>query len=148
MTTTTASQPWTYETLAQCNPAQLENILLTGSAPDPEQLNGWIYCGWNHELVGKLSGEKFKKGFYKKNGANFGYNEICEQDSDGFRGNWKVRLSNGRPTQLGYFRSDLVKEEPPQPLYKPYQHLGHFNYDLPDMYKSIYFFFTCYQSHT
>ena len=52
-----------------------------------------------------------------------------------------MRLSNGRPTQLGYFRSDLVKEEPPQPLYKPYQHLGHFNYDLPDMNKSIYFFF-------
>ena len=36
MTTTSANQPWTYETLAQCNPAQLENILLTGSAPDPE----------------------------------------------------------------------------------------------------------------
>jgi hypothetical protein len=138
---TSANQAWTYETLAQCNTTQLENILMTGSAPDPEQLNGWIYCGWNHELIGKLSGEKFKKGFYKKNGRNFGYNEICEQDSDSFRGAWKVRLSNGRPTQLGYFRSSYVKDEPAQPLYKPYQHLGHLNYDLPDMNKSIYFFF-------
>ena len=54
---------WTFETLAQCDKATLENILLTGTPPDVEQLNGYIYCGWNHEPVGKLSGEKFKKGF-------------------------------------------------------------------------------------
>jgi hypothetical protein len=125
-----ANDPWTYETLAQADRATLENVLLTGTPPDPEQLNGYIYCGWNHEWIGKLSGEKFKKGFHKRNGKNYGYNEMCYQDGDKFRGAWKVRMINGRPIQLGYFRVGLVKDEPPQPLYRPYQHLGHFNYNV------------------
>jgi hypothetical protein len=126
----TATRLWTFETLAQADQATLENVLLTGTAPDLEQLNGYIYCGWNHEWVGRLSGEKFKKGFYKKDGKNFGYNEIVEQDDRGFRGDWKVRMMNDRPIQVGYFRVSLVHDEPPQPLYQPYLHLGHFNYDV------------------
>jgi hypothetical protein len=126
-----ANQVWTYETLAQADRATLENVLLTGTAPDPEQLNGYIYCGWNHEWVGKLSGEKFKKGFCKKDGKNFGYNEIVIQDNQQYRGDWNVRIRDGRPIQLGYFRVSHVKDEPPEPLYKPYAHLGHFNYNLP-----------------
>ncbi|MGE5811775.1 MAG: hypothetical protein ACM339_09750, partial [Ignavibacteria bacterium] len=66
---------WTYETLAQASGTELENILLTGTPPDIEQLNGYIYCGWNHEWIGNLSGKKFKKGFMKKDGKNFGFNE-------------------------------------------------------------------------
>ncbi len=126
-----ANQVWTYETLAQADRATLENVLLTGTPPDPEQLNGYIYCGWNHEWVGKLSGEKFKKGFYQKDGRNFGYNEIVIQDNQKFRGDWNVRMRNGRPIQVGYFRVSHVKDEPPQPLYRPYTHLGHFNYNVP-----------------
>ena len=57
------SKIYTYETLAQCTKEELENILLTGKPPDLEQLNGYIYCGWNHEWIGNLSGKKFKKGF-------------------------------------------------------------------------------------
>jgi hypothetical protein len=121
---------WTYETLAEANTTELENVMLTGTAPDPEQLNGWIYCGWNHEWVGRLSGEKFKKGFYKLDGKNLGYNEICYQDNDSYRGEWKVRLKNGRPIQLGYFRVSYIKDEPPERLNEPYQHLGHFNYNV------------------
>ena len=66
-----ASQIWTYESLAQASSQELENILRTGTAPDLEQLNGYIYCGWNHEWIGNLSGKKFKKGFMKKDGGNF-----------------------------------------------------------------------------
>ncbi len=43
-----ATRLWTFETLAQADPATLENVLLTGTAPDLKQLNGYIYCGWNH----------------------------------------------------------------------------------------------------
>jgi len=59
------TEAWTYDTLAECSRKQLEQILLTGTAPDPEELEGYIYCGWNHEWVGTLSGRKFKKGFYE-----------------------------------------------------------------------------------
>ena len=60
--TTTAQDVWTYESLAATDRKTLENLLRTGTPPDPEELEGWIYCGWNHEwLPQRLSGEKFKK---------------------------------------------------------------------------------------
>ncbi|HEX7299157.1 MAG TPA: hypothetical protein VF257_09120 [Solirubrobacteraceae bacterium] len=121
---------WTYETLAAADRPTLEQVLLSSPPPDYEQLEGYIYCGWNHEPVGKLSGEKFKKGFRRRDGRPFGYNEIVRQDRQGYRGEWNVRLWRGRPIQVGYFRVSLVKEEPPQPLYRPYLHAGHFNYNV------------------
>src|SRR3972149_7607147 len=124
------AEKWTYETLAQADRKTLESVLLNGTAPDPEQLIGYIYCGWNHEWIGNLSGKKFKKGFYKKDGKNFGYNEIVIQDGKEYLGDWNVKMVNGRPIQLGYFRTSVIKDEPPEPLYKPYTHLGHFNYNI------------------
>jgi hypothetical protein len=123
-------EPWTYETLAQADKDTFEHILRTGPAPDLEELEGWIYCGWNHEWVGKLSGEKFKKGFRKLNGQRYGFNELCEQDNQSFRGEWKVRLLSGRPIQLGYFRVSMVKDEQPEPYYEPYPQLATFNYNV------------------
>jgi hypothetical protein len=121
---------WTYETLAKADMATLERVMLEGTAPDMQQLVGWIYCGWNHEWVGRLSGEKFKKGFWPKDGQVYGFNEMCYQDSLGVNGKWRVRMLNRRPIQLGYFRCSLVKDEPPEPLNRPYRHLGHFNYNV------------------
>ena len=136
------SKIYTYETLAQCTKEELENILLTGKPPDLEQLNGYIYCGWNHEWIGNLSGKKFKKGFMKKDGKNLGYNEIVIQDGKEYLGEWKQKLnSNGKPTQLGYFRTSYVKDEPPAKLYEPYIHLAFFNYDIPHMHKWYLSFF-------
>lgn len=123
-------ETWTFETLAQADRGRLEELLRVGTAPDPEQLNGWIYCGWNHEWVGKLSGEKFKKGFRKRDGRNLGYNEIVRQDNQGYRGEWEVKLKDGRPRQVGYFRVSLVSDEEPEKLNEPYRHLGHLNYDV------------------
>ena len=134
-------QPWTYETLAQADKATLESILLTGTAPDVEQLNGYIYCGWNHEPIGKISGEKFKKGFYKKDGANFGYNETVIQDHKKYNGEWKVGLHKVRPNQLGYFRVSYVKDEPYHKLYQPYKHLAHFDYNINGFHKLTLSFF-------
>jgi len=123
---------WTFETLAQADRSTLERVLRTGPAPDLEQLNGYIYCGWNHEWVSVISGRKFKKGFRKKDGRNFGYNEIVHQDNQGYGGNWRVKERNGRPIQLGYFRVSPVAEEAPLRLYRPYQHLASFNYAVSD----------------
>ena len=98
-------------------------------------MNGYIYCGWIHTWVGKLSGEKFKKAFYKKGDRNLGYlgyNENVEQDHKGFRGEWKVRMKNGRPRQLGYYRASLVKDEPYQKLFKPYMHTALVDYNISE----------------
>jgi hypothetical protein len=122
---------WTFDTLAEADKPTLEKILLENPAPDFDQCEGYIYCGWNHEWVGKLSGEKFKKGFRRLDGKPFGYNEIVRQDGQKHGGEWNVRMRNGRPIQVGFFRVSYVKDEPPQKLYEPYLHTGHFNYNVP-----------------
>lgn len=129
-----ADKIWTFETLTAADGATLENILLTGKPPDWEQLNGYIYNGWNHEAVSRrISGEKFKKGFLKKpDGKVHGYNELVDQDNTGLQGEWKTHLENGKPTHLGYFRIAMVKDEPPQKLFRPYMHLGYFDYNVPE----------------
>ena len=123
--------PWTFETLAAADRDKLEEVVRAGDPPDFDQLEGYIYCGWNHEWVGRLSGEKFKKGFRRKDGKAFGYNEICRQDRQSFRGEWEVKLKEGRPIQVGYFRVGTIADESRQhKIYEPYQHAGHFNYDV------------------
>jgi hypothetical protein len=130
--TITAQDVWTYETLAQADRKTLERLLRTGHAPDPAELEGYIYCGWNHEwLAGRLSGEKFKKGFRKNGGKPFGFNEMVRQDGRGFRGRWTVEMHEGRPRQLGFFRVGYVKDEPPTPLNRRYPNTGHLNYEVP-----------------
>jgi hypothetical protein len=125
-------QKWTYETLAQADRATLENILRTGKPPDLDKLNGYIYCGWNHELLGRIiSGEKFKKGFWPKDAMNCGYNETVIQDHQKYLGQWEVGLHKVRPNQLGYFKVSHVSDEPVDKLNAPYRHLVTFNYDVP-----------------
>lgn len=123
---------WTYESLAQADKATMENILRTGAPPDLEQLNGYIYCGWNHEwFAGRLSGIKFKKGFHKKDGMNCGFNETVIQDNQKYLGQWESGLHKVRPNQLGYFSTSYVKDQPPTKFASPYQHLATFDYLLP-----------------
>jgi hypothetical protein len=124
------TEPWTYETLAATDRATLEQVILTGTAPDFSQTEGYIYCGWNHEWVGALSGRKFKKGFRRKNGGWFGYNHMCKQDGKGYRGEWKERRIGGKVHHMGFFRVGQIADEPPQKLYVPYQHCGTFNYSV------------------
>ena len=122
--------PWTFETLAEADRGTLEEVVRSGDPPDYDQLEGYVYCGWNHEWVGRLSGEKFKKGFRRRDERTLGYNEICRQDDNGFNGEWDVKLKNGRPIQVGYFRVGRIEDEPRQKLYAPYGSAGHFNYNV------------------
>lgn len=130
--TATAQQVWTYDTLAHADRKTLERVLTTSAPPDPDDLEGFIYCGWNHEwLPQRLSGEKFKKGFRRKDGRPFGYNEMCRQDHKGPGGVWEVvKNDDGTNRQLGFFRVGLVKDEPPTRLNRKYAHAGHLNYDV------------------
>lgn len=130
MFTGAETRRWTFETLAQTDRKTLESVLLTGTAPDYPELEGYIYCGWNHEWVAIISGRKFKKGFRRKDDQTLGYNEIVHQDGRGYEGEWEVKLEDGRPRQLGYFRVATIADEPPQRLYRPYQHAGTINYNL------------------
>jgi hypothetical protein len=122
--------PWTFESLAAVDRKKLEEVLLAGTPPNYDELEGYIYCGWNHEWVSIISGRKFKKGFRRKDGQPLGYNEIVHQDDRGFEGEWKVKLTDGRPRQLGYFRVARIADEPPERLFRNYQHAGHINYNL------------------
>jgi hypothetical protein len=121
---------WTFETLAAADRGQLEELVKGGAPPDFEQLEGYVYRGWNHDWVGWISGRKFRKGFRRREGRPFGYNEICRQDRQGYHGEWEVKLKDGRPVQLGYFRVSNISDEPPQPLYRRYPHAGLFDYDV------------------
>lgn len=126
------TEPWTYESLAAVDRATLEQVMLTGTAPDWSQTEGYIYCGWNHEWVAVLSGRKFKKGFRQKDGKWFGYNHVVVQDNKGYHGEWKLRRKNGAPPKhLGFFRVGQIADEPPEKLYRPYQHCGTLNYNVP-----------------
>ena len=128
-------RPWTYDSLAAVDGDALEKVLLDNPAPDLEQLNGWIYCGWNHEWVAShISGPKFKKAFSKRHDRNHGYNHVVVQDHQGFGGVWQDEMHDGRPRQLGFFRCSMTRDEPNlDRQFAPYLHTAHFNYDLADL---------------
>jgi hypothetical protein len=95
--------PWTFETLAEADRQSLEEVMLSGSPPDFEQLEGYSYRGWNQQRIARVSGEKFKKAFRSKDGRRLGYNEVVRQDGKRWRGEWEVKTKDGRPIQIGYF---------------------------------------------
>jgi hypothetical protein len=129
------AKTWTYDSLAAVDRDTLEKVLLDSPPPDLEQLVGWIYCGWNHEWIAShLSGEKFKKAFWKRNGKHFGYNHLVVQDHKGHSGEWKDQLRDGGPIQLGFFRCSMTSEESSlDGEFMSYLHTAHFNYDLADL---------------
>jgi hypothetical protein len=121
---------WTFETLAAADRDKLEEVLRAGQPPEYDQLEGYLYCGWNHERVSRLTGEKFKKAFRRKGERTVGYNEVCHQDGKGYRGEWRVKLRNGQPVRIGYYRVALVKDEPPRSPYRDYTNAVLFDYNV------------------
>jgi hypothetical protein len=121
---------WTFETLAQADRKTLEDVLLAAHAPDPAQLAGRVYDGYNHDWLGQLLYEKFKKAFYKQEHALYGFNQVVLQDRQHYRGEWRTQMKEGKPVQLGFYRVTFAKDEPPQKYAAPYRHLAYFNYDI------------------
>jgi hypothetical protein len=129
-----ATKPWTYTSIAKCDRDTLESILMNSPAPDLDELEGWIYCGWNHEKgASMLSGEKFKKGFHKRGTERLGFNEAVIQDFQGPRGEWKTQKRKGKNLQMGFFRCSMTKSERQNKLARTYKHTAHLNYDLADL---------------
>jgi hypothetical protein len=122
--------PWTFETLAAADRDKLEEVLRAGTAPQFDQLEGYTYRGWNHERRSRLTGEKFKKVFHKRDGRAFGYNQKVHQDGQGYSGEWRLKLKDGRPIQIGYYRVGLTRDEAPKGPYREYDHTGLLNYNL------------------
>jgi hypothetical protein len=118
---------WTFETLATAGRDKLEETLRTSRAPDYGGLEGRLYRGMNLGFVGRLAGEKFKKGFARREARPLGYNELCRQDRKGPDGDWQVKPGRDH---VGYFR---VTPLPAQPQRRPYAHYpraGLFDYGL------------------
>lgn len=136
-----ADTPWTYETLGRADNATLEEIMRTAQPPDLDQLDGKIYAGWLHGWRGKVSGifygRKFKKAFLRRYDVLHGYNERGHDDGEGPGGEWRVRMRDGRPIQLGYYRCAYVEDEPYQKLFRNYEHAAYLNYNLPHMNKGF-----------
>ncbi len=121
---------WTFELLAQADRKTLEDVLLAATAPDPAQLNGYVYDGYNHDGLAHLATEKFRKAFYQQEQALYGFNQVVRQDGQHERGEWRTRMKEGKPAQLGFYRVTFAKDEPAQKHSAPYRHLTCFNYNI------------------
>ena len=121
---------WTFDTLARADHKTLEEVLLVAQAPDPAQLTGRVYNGYNHHWLGQLFGiSKFRKAFYQDEHALYGFNQVVLQDRQHDRGAWRVRMTDGKPAVQGFYRVTFVKDELPQKYSAPYEHLVYFNYN-------------------
>jgi len=121
---------WTFETLAQADRETLEAVLVAATAPDPAQLAGYVYDGYNHEPLAQLVAQKFRKAFYQKDHLLHGYNQMVIQDGQHYAGEWRVRMKQGKPAVQGFYRVTFAKDEPAQKYAAPYKHLAYFNYNI------------------
>jgi len=122
--------PWTFEALAQADRKTLKKVLLAATAPDPAQLAGYVYDGYNHEPLAQLVAQKFRKAFYQQERLLHGFNQMVMQDGQHSTGEWRVRMTQGKPAVQGFYRVTFVKDEPPSEVSAPYAHLLYFNYDI------------------
>ena len=121
---------WTFESLAQADRKTLEEVLLAAHAPDPAQLAGRVYDGYNHERLAQLAAQKFRKAFYLKDHLLHGFNQMVMQDGQHSTGEWRVRMKHGKPAVQGFYRVTFAKDEPPSEVSAPYRHLAYFNYNI------------------
>jgi hypothetical protein len=120
---------WTYETLAQAGRATFEQILRSNPAPDPAQLAGYVYKGWNDGIVTYLTGRKFKKCFFQEGSEYNGCNLVIAYDFKEFRGDWNEVKLFGSTLRAGYYH---VTDVPTSPIaeYVPYRPLKLLNYNV------------------
>jgi hypothetical protein len=121
---------WTFEALAQASRATLEEVLLNSKAPDPNRLAGYVYDGYNHDWLGQLPGKKFRKVFLAKDDRFCGLNQVVQQDGNGFTGQWRIRVDNDRPVELGYYRVLPAAESASNRQVVQYNHLLLFDYNI------------------
>jgi hypothetical protein len=126
--TSTARRQWTWDALAEAKRDTLEEVLRSGATPDPAQLDGHTYRGWNRGLLARIITQKFKKAFYAEDGEHWGYNLVVHQDGKGHRGEWKVKTKNGEPERIGWFRVLRTDGEQPRKPTKGYANTVRLDY--------------------
>src|SRR5260221_1615764 len=94
---------WTFEALAQADRKTLEKVLLAATAPDPAQLAGYVYDGYNHEPLAQLLAQKFRKAFYQQEHLLHGYNQMVMQAGQHSREEWHSTRIKGKTHFAGCF---------------------------------------------
>lgn len=123
------SMTWTFETLAQAGRATFEDILHNNPAPDPAQLAGYVYKGWNDAFITHLTGKKFKKCFWQEGSVVLGCNLVIAYDFQEYRGEWREVNLFGSVPRGGYYG---VQDVPSLSIaeYLQYQPLKLLNYNV------------------
>ena len=80
---------WTWESLTTADKGTLKRVFEEGATPDIEELLDGTYEGLNIGLLTRLTGRRFKKLFYLRDGEPFGHN---------------IQEKRGRPVELGWYR--------------------------------------------
>jgi hypothetical protein len=80
---------WTWETLTTAGKGTLKRVFDEGATPDIEALLGGTYDGLNIGLLPRITGRRFKKLFYLRDGEPFGHN---------------IQEKRGQPVELGWYR--------------------------------------------
>ncbi len=90
-----------YETLCASTNEALDEVLLQGSMPELEALDGWEFRGYNVNPASELiRARKFKKGFYldpADTSRMRGYNVKVEQN--GLLNPWVDQMQHGAPVR-------------------------------------------------
>ncbi len=93
---------YTFEELTKLSDAKLEEIFKQGKTPDIKNLLGYEFRGFNTPAITKLIGiQKFKKGFYTKDGKPSGYNIPVKQN--GRNGPWICKPDDDNPKRFGFY---------------------------------------------
>jgi hypothetical protein len=80
---------WTWEGLTSADTKTLTRVFEEGVTPDIEQLLGGTYDGLNLGALTRITGQRFKKLFYLRDGEPFGHN---------------IQQKRGRLVELGWYR--------------------------------------------
>lgn len=89
--------------LGRLSMRELETVFVRGVTPDPERLAGWEFRGLNALPLLALFGiRKFIKGFYRRDGALWGYNTPAVQN--GLPERWSARPSEDNPKRFGFYK--------------------------------------------
>jgi hypothetical protein len=80
---------WTWESLTTADKGTLKRVFEESATPDIEGLLHGTYDGLNIGLLTRLTGRRFKKLFYLREGEPFGHN---------------IQEKRGRPVELGWYR--------------------------------------------
>ena len=103
-----------YNALCLANNAMLEQVMRTGIQPDPANLAGWEFRGYNTLDLTTLAGiRKFKKGFYQEDPAQdikqgcSGYNVQIIPTALG--DDWFDKIRNGQSVKHGWYNCYPVR---------------------------------------